>query len=118
MMTAWWELPATARYLRTNLMGHLLAAGRAGEAAALATDLRWAATRLDLDGPAAVSADLALAGTPQALRLGEQSGKLRTFSPRPPRRTHGSTSCSAGLTMTRTGGLRPALSPTPGTILA
>ncbi len=75
MMTAWWELPATARYLRTNLMGHLLAAGRAGEAAALATDLRWAATRLDLDGPAAVSADLALAGTPQALRLGRIVGQ-------------------------------------------
>jgi WD40 repeat protein len=68
-VTAWWELPGQARYLRDHLIEHLLAAGRPRDAEAAATDLRWAAVRLEHSGPAAPYADLALIGTPRAGRL-------------------------------------------------
>jgi hypothetical protein len=66
---AWWDLPAQARYLRDHLIEHLLAAGRHQEATMVATDLRWAAARLNQAGPAAPYADLTQVGTPPALRL-------------------------------------------------
>ena len=66
---AWWELPGHARYLQDHLIEHLLAAGRPREAEGLATDLRWAAARLEHSGPAAPYADLTQAGTPRAQRL-------------------------------------------------
>jgi hypothetical protein len=75
-VTAWWELPGQARYLRDHLVEHLLGAGRVGEEEAVACDLQWAGWRLDQDGLAAPRADLALAGTPQATRLLAQSAHL------------------------------------------
>jgi hypothetical protein len=50
-VTAWWELPETARYLREHLIEHLLAAGRADQAAEVAADLRWVGARLQASGP-------------------------------------------------------------------
>jgi hypothetical protein len=70
MVTAWWELPGTARYLREHPIEHLLAAGRAGQAEEVAADLRWAGARLQASGPARPYADLALVGTPRTQRLG------------------------------------------------
>jgi WD40 repeat protein len=67
--TMWWQLPESARYMRDNLIGHLIAAGRPQEAEAVATDLRWTATRLDQGGPTIPYTDLALIGTPRAERL-------------------------------------------------
>ncbi|GAA5191460.1 hypothetical protein GCM10023322_48890 [Rugosimonospora acidiphila] len=67
--TAWWELDPSARYLWKHLVGHLVAAGRAGQAEALASDLRWVAARLVRFGPAAPHADLALLDSPRATRL-------------------------------------------------
>ena len=69
MVTAWWELPGTARYLREHLIEHLLAAGRVDQAEEVAADLRWAGARLQASGPAGPYADLALIGTPRAERL-------------------------------------------------
>jgi hypothetical protein len=74
-VTAWWELPEPARYLREHLIEHLLAAGRAGQAEGLAADLRWAGTRLQHSGPAGPYADLALIGTPRTQRLGRVLGQ-------------------------------------------
>ncbi|MEU4692224.1 NB-ARC domain-containing protein [Actinoplanes sp. NPDC023714] len=71
----WWSLPDGDRYLRDHLVEHLLAAGRAGEAEALATDLRWVTSRLDDNGPAAPAADLATVGTPKAERLNRMLGR-------------------------------------------
>src|ERR1017187_6708036 len=68
-VTAWWELPDPARYVREHLIEHLLAAGRPGQAEGLAADLRWAGTRLQASGPAGPYADLTLIGTPRAQRL-------------------------------------------------
>ena len=68
-VTAWWELPEQARYLRDHLVEHLIAAGRLHDAEAVACDLRWVGSRLEEAGPAAPVADLALVGTPQAERL-------------------------------------------------
>ncbi|MBB2943142.1 WD40 repeat protein [Actinoplanes lutulentus] len=70
-VTPWWHLPDHSRYLRDHLVEHLLSAGRADEAAAVATDLRWVATRLEDNGPAAPAADLSLIDTPKARRLNE-----------------------------------------------
>ena len=75
MVTAWWELPETARYLREHLIEHLLAAGRADQAEEVAADLRWAGARLQASGPAGPYADLALIGTPRAERLGRVLGQ-------------------------------------------
>jgi len=69
MVTAWWELPEQARYLREHLIEHLLAAGRGSQAEQTAADLRWADARLRASGPAGPSADLALIGTTKAERL-------------------------------------------------
>lgn len=66
---AWWEPGIADAYLRGQLIWHLIEAGRRVEAAALACDLRWAGTRLAKSGPAAVAADLALAGTSRAVRM-------------------------------------------------
>ncbi len=74
-VTAWWELSGRARYLRDHLIEHLLAAGRADEAEAVACDLRWAESRLDQVGPVAPFADLALAGTSRARRLARLIGQ-------------------------------------------
>jgi len=74
-VTAWWELPEPARYLREHLIEHLLAAGRAAEAEELAVDLRWAGARLELSGPAGPYADLARIGTPRAQRLARVLGQ-------------------------------------------
>jgi WD40 repeat protein len=68
-ITAWWELPGQARYLRDHLIEHLLAADRCNDAENIASDLRWAAARLSQSGPAAPASDLALIGTPRAERL-------------------------------------------------
>ena len=75
MVTAWWELPGAARYLWEHLIEHLLAAGRAAEAAEVAADLRWVGARLQASGPAGPYADLALTGTPRANRLGRVLGQ-------------------------------------------
>jgi hypothetical protein len=69
-VTAWWELPGTARYLREHLIEHPLAAGRPDQAEEVATDLRWVGARLQASGPAGPYADLGLIGTPSAERLG------------------------------------------------
>ena len=74
-MTAWWELPGTARYLREHLIEHLLAAGRADQAEEVAADLRWAGARLQASGPTGPYADLAPIGTPRAKRLGRVPGQ-------------------------------------------
>ena len=68
-VTAWWELPESARYLREHLIEHLIAAGRPQDAEAVSCDLRWAGSQLEQAGPAAPSADLSIAGTPRAERL-------------------------------------------------
>jgi WD40 repeat protein len=78
-VTAWWELPGTARYLREHLIEHLLAAGRVDQAEGVAADLRWAGARLQASGPAGPYADLARIGTPRAKQLGrmlEQAAHL------------------------------------------
>ena len=75
MVTAWWELPGTARYLREHLIEHLLAAGRADQAEEVAADLRWVGARLQASGPAGPYADLALIGTPRAQRLARVLGQ-------------------------------------------
>ena len=75
MVTAWWELPEQARYLREHLIEHLLAAGRPGEAEEVAADLRWAGMRLQASGPAAPYADLVLAATPRTERLARFLGQ-------------------------------------------
>jgi WD40 repeat protein len=75
VVTAWWELPATARYLREHLIEHLLAAGRADQAEEIAADLRWVGPRLQASGPAGPYADLALIGTPAAQRLAQVLGR-------------------------------------------
>jgi WD40 repeat protein len=66
---SWWELPRQDRYLRDHLIGHLLDAGQAAEAEALAGDLRWVGARLETSGPLAPAADLALVATSRAERL-------------------------------------------------
>ncbi len=75
MVSGWWELPETARYLQEHLIEHLLAAGRPSQAEAIAADLRWAGVRLQASGPAGPYADLALIGTPRARRLGRVLGQ-------------------------------------------
>jgi WD40 repeat protein len=70
LVTAWWELPATARYLREHLIEHLLAAGQPYQAEEVAADLRWVGAHLSASGPAGPYADLALVGTLRAKRLG------------------------------------------------
>ena len=70
MVTAWWELPGHARYLRDHLIEHLLAAGRprrgrgARHRPAVGQPRGWSRS-----GPAGPYADLALIGTPRAERL-------------------------------------------------
>ena len=68
-ITAWWELPKRARYLRDHLIEHLIAAQDPQAAELLATDLRWIAVRLEQSGPAAPYGDLSLIETPRARRL-------------------------------------------------
>ena len=75
VVTAWWELPGTARYLWEHLIEHLLAAGRPGQGEEAAADLRWVGARLQASGPAGPYADLALIGTPRAERLARVLGQ-------------------------------------------
>jgi WD40 repeat protein len=74
-VTAWWELPQTAWYLREHLIAHMAAAGRTGQAEEVATDLRWVAARLERTGPAGPFSDLALLGTALTQRLGRVLGQ-------------------------------------------
>jgi hypothetical protein len=74
-VTAWWQLPGSARYARDNLIEHLTAAGRPQEAETVATDLRWVAARLEHADPAAPYADLTLISAPRAQRLGRLFGQ-------------------------------------------
>ncbi|MEU4626330.1 NB-ARC domain-containing protein [Actinoplanes sp. NPDC023801] len=67
-VTAWWELPETARYMRQHLVEHL-AVSRHVDAELLATDLRWVRSRLHEAGPAGPFADLAHIVTPRTARL-------------------------------------------------
>ena len=66
---AWRKLPESARYIRDNLIEHLIAAGQPGEAERIATDLRWIAARLEHADPAAPYTDLALIRSSRAQRL-------------------------------------------------
>ena len=66
---AWWDLGHGDRYLWDHLVEHLNDAGRPDQAEALASDLRWAGTRLEQFGPAAPAADLSTAGSPRAALL-------------------------------------------------
>ncbi|MEU8136726.1 NB-ARC domain-containing protein [Streptodolium elevatio] len=50
---AWWDLPTHNDYLWRHLAHHLAEAGRNGELAALATDLRWVEARTRRSGSAA-----------------------------------------------------------------
>ena len=52
-----------------HLIEHLMDAGRADEAEAVACDLRWVGARLERFGPAAPAADLSAVGTARAVRL-------------------------------------------------
>ena len=74
-ITAWWELPESARYLWEHLIEHMLTAGRTSDAEELAADLRWVGGRLEVSGPAGPYADLTLIGTPHAKRLGRVFGQ-------------------------------------------
>jgi WD40 repeat protein len=69
-VTAWWQMPEQARYLREHLIEHLQAAERLTEANALAADLRWVQSRLQEAGPAAAVANLTQIESPQGVRLG------------------------------------------------
>jgi len=75
MVTAWWELPGTTRYLWEHLIEHLLVAGRVDQAEEVAADLRWVGARLQASGPAGPYTDLALIGTPRAQRLVQVLGQ-------------------------------------------
>jgi WD40 repeat protein len=77
-LASWWEISSAPgeRYLRDHLIAHLLAAGRAAAAAALACDLRWVGTRIQADGPAALAADLSQVRTPRADRLQALLGQV------------------------------------------
>ncbi|MFD6332821.1 NB-ARC domain-containing protein [Streptomyces niveus] len=61
---AWWEL--REGYLLDHLIEHLLAAGPAEFAEAVASDLRWVETRLAQRGPTAPWSDLTRIGSPTA----------------------------------------------------
>ncbi|WP_203994109.1 hypothetical protein, partial [Virgisporangium aurantiacum] len=65
----WWNLPPRHTYLWTNLVHHLMAAGRSAEAEQLVSDLRWASGRLQRGGAAALEADLTQVNTPVARAL-------------------------------------------------
>ena len=67
---SWWKLNRSDWYLWEHLIEHLRDAGRHSDAEGVACDLRWVGARLQEFGPAAPAADLALAGTPRAARLG------------------------------------------------
>ena len=67
---AWWELPGTAGYWWQHLCWHLREAGRLEELARTCCDLRFVIRKLmQPSGPDGLAADLAAAGTPEALRL-------------------------------------------------
>ena len=66
---AWWSLPDDQPYLWRHLTFHLAEAGEAAQLAGLVTDLRWVLAKLDLLGPVAVEADLALVSSPLAVEM-------------------------------------------------
>jgi WD40 repeat protein len=65
----WWLLGSADRYLWEHLVSHLVDAGRAPEAEALAGDPRWVVARLTRFGPAGPIEDLTTARTPGASAL-------------------------------------------------
>ncbi|MGW1997978.1 NB-ARC domain-containing protein [Embleya sp. NPDC001921] len=65
--SAWWDLPDG--YLAEHLIAHMIGAGRAADAEALAGDIRWIETRLDRHGPTAPWLDLTRIPRPRATRL-------------------------------------------------
>ena len=105
-VTAWWDLPSHARYLRDHLIEHLLAANRTQDAKSLAADLHWIATRLDQGGPAIPYADLALIRTRMRSSCGDCSARPPTCSPPPTPRTPSPTSFTAESATTPTGAPR------------
>jgi WD40 repeat protein len=87
--TEWWRMPEDEPYLWRHLARHLGAAGDGPEAAelpALVHDLRWVVAKLERLGPAAVDADLALAGGAVAealrLRLAQSAHLFEVLEPR------------------------------------
>ena len=71
----WWELNGDdndSRYLRTQLIWHLLADGRRAAARELATDPRWIGVRLQHDRITGVLDDLSQVG-------GQRAERLRSF---------------------------------------
>lgn len=72
---AWWELPESASYLWDHLVEHLSAGERVEEAEDLASDLRWVAARLEMSGPTAPVADLALIDTGHSASLQRPLGQ-------------------------------------------
>ena len=69
VVTAWWELPESARYLWEHLIEHMLAAGRSVRLRNSPRICGGSGARLQASGPAGPYADLALIGTPRAERL-------------------------------------------------
>jgi WD40 repeat protein len=68
--TPWWDLPSGAHYLSTHLIYHLLEARLPAEAAALATDLRWAESTVRRTGSSlSIEADLMTIARPGTREL-------------------------------------------------
>ncbi|WP_157877149.1 hypothetical protein [Streptomyces odonnellii] len=80
---AWWQHPD--RYVADHFITHLLDAGHAREAEALALDLRWIEQRLDHSGASAPLADFARVPTPAerqaAIDLARASHLLEPTTP-------------------------------------
>lgn len=72
----WCRFAQAGGYLGDHLIRHLLWAGRAPEARALAADPAWIRARLIRYGPPAVLADLVLAGDPNATALRERIARI------------------------------------------
>lgn len=71
----WWRLPRSSDYFWRHLTYHLSGAGLADELDRVCCDLRWAATKLEYLGPAAVESDLMLSPSPRAQRLRQVVGR-------------------------------------------
>jgi len=85
LRAAWWQLTDDDRYLCEHLVEHHLAAGDVAQAEAIAVDLRWISVQLVRFGPSRPLAELALVGTPRALRCRETLRPLvRLLAPTKP----------------------------------
>ena len=71
---AWWRIGEG--YMMDYLIRHLLAAGRGGQAEAVACDLRWIRARLDQRGPAAPLRDLGQVPTAAAAARARDLGRI------------------------------------------